>query len=111
MNTAMLDSATPRGGRSKATNKTVIALLAGVVTIAVAACQPKAVDRVGPAQDAIEEQILTELKVDSVATCQQPTSTEPGTTFPCEATADDGNTYEFIATIVDAHEITVALHV
>ena len=91
--------------------KTLIALPAGAVTIGVASCQEeKAPDRTGAAEDAIEGEILDELQVSSVATCNDPTSDEPGTTFMCTADADDGNTYEFIATIVDERQLTVALH-
>jgi hypothetical protein len=91
--------------------KTLIALLAGGVTIGVASCQEEPPpDRTGAAEDAIEGEILDELQVSSVATCTDPNSDEPGTTFVCTADADDGNTYEFIATIVDDKQLTVTLH-
>jgi hypothetical protein len=91
--------------------KTVIALLAGATTIGVASCQDEVrPDRTGAAEDAIEGEILDELKVSSTATCDDPTSDEPGTTFMCTAAADDGFTYEFVATIVDEHQLTVTLH-
>lgn len=91
--------------------KTLIALLAGGVTIGVASCQEKTAtpDRTGAAEDAIEGEILDELQVASVATCDDPAADDPGTTFMCTAAADDGNTYRFIATIVDDRELTVAL--
>lgn len=91
--------------------KTLIALLAGAVTIGVASCQEKTAtpDRTGAAEDAIEGEILDELKVASVATCDDPTADDPGTTFMCTASADDGFTYTFVATIVDEHQLTVAL--
>jgi hypothetical protein len=90
--------------------KTLIALLAGGVTIGVASCQEaSSPDRTGAAEEAIAAQILDELKVASVATCDEPTADTPGTSFMCTADADDGNTYRFVATIVDDRQLTVAL--
>lgn len=90
--------------------KTLIALLAGGVTIGVASCQEATPpDRTGAAEEAIAGQILDELKVASVVACDEPTVDDPGTTFMCSASADDGNTYTFVATIVDDRQLTVAL--
>lgn len=91
--------------------KTLTALLAGLVTVGVASCQDTPPpDRTGAAENAIEGQILDELQVSSEATCAEPVAADPGTTFTCVAAADDGNTYEYIATIVSDRELTIALH-
>lgn len=48
--------------------------------------------------DRIDEQAGTSF---SDAKCDEPTSTEAGTTFGCTATAADGAEWRFVVTIVD----------
>jgi hypothetical protein len=81
----------------------VIPALAGLVLVGVAACSPDAGDFKDDAEDFIEDDdgdVETQLGLAlSEASCEDPTSSDVGTTFPCTAVAEDGTTYNFTVEI------------
>ncbi len=78
--------------------------VAAVASLALlAACSADGEDFRQSAEDYIEGDAITEQSDTSFssAECGEPTSTEPGTTFGCTATAADGAEWRFVVTIVD----------
>jgi hypothetical protein len=81
----------------------VIPALAGLAVAGIAACSPDSGDFKKDAEDFIddddgdvEQQIGTAL---SDATCEDPASSDKGTTFNCTAVGENGTTYAFFVEI------------
>jgi hypothetical protein len=76
-----------------------IPIAAGLAVLGVAACSPDKGDFKNDAEGFIEDddgEVETQVGVAlSDATCDDPASTDVGTTFACTAVGDDGTTYDF----------------
>lgn len=81
----------------------MIPAVAGLALVGVAACSPDEADFASEAESFIEDEdddVATEMGMTfSDADCEEPSSTDVGTTFSCNAVGDDGNTYVFTASI------------
>jgi hypothetical protein len=77
--------------------------LAGLAVLGAAACSPDKGDFKNDAQGFIEDddgEVEKQIGVAlSDATCDDPASTDVGTTFACTAVGDDGTTYDFTVEI------------
>jgi hypothetical protein len=77
----------------------VIPLAAGLAVVGAAACSPDEGDFKNDAEGFIEDddgEVESQVGVAlSDAACDDPASTDTGTTFNCTAVGDDGKTYEF----------------
>ena len=82
------------------------------VIIGVAACSPDAADFKSEAEDFIEEEdgdLQAQIGVTfSDASCEEPASTDEGSTFACTATASDGQPWDFRAEITGENEFSVS---
>ena len=80
-----------------------IPVCAGLAVLGAAACSPDEGDFKDDAEGFIEDDegdVESQLGVAlSDATCEDPASSDVGTTFPCTAVGDDGTTYEFTVEI------------
>jgi hypothetical protein len=81
----------------------VIPALAGLALTGVAACSPDAGDFKSDAEDFIEDddgEVESQLGVAlSDASCEDPPSSDAGTTFACTAVGEDGTVYDFTVEI------------
>jgi hypothetical protein len=81
----------------------VIPALAGLALVGVAACSPDAGDFQDDAEGFIEDddgQVESQLGVALAdASCEDPSSSDVGTTFACTAVGEDGTTYDFTVEI------------
>lgn len=92
----------------------MVALLAGGVVL-LAACSADEKDFKDEGEDYIESDDFTGALDDRVgvvvefadARCDEPDSTEVGTTYQCTATGDDGIEYTFEVEITGDNELTV----
>lgn len=86
-------------------------LMAAALTSAalLAGCSADKTDFSEAAQKVISDEWKKQFDedLDDVA-CDEPASTEVGTTFPCSATGPDGTGYTFTATISKKDEVSVA---
>ena len=80
-----------------------IPVIAGLAVFGIAACSPDEGDFKNDAEGFIEDddgQVESQLGVAlSDATCDDPASSDVGTTFNCTAVGDDGTTYDFTVEI------------
>ena len=60
-------------------------------------------------ETAIELAMAQQFGVGVDAQCDEPPSTAPDATFECTGVTPGGTTVEFLATITDSHEVTIAL--
>lgn len=90
----------------------VIPLVAGVAILGVAACSPDEGDFKDDAEGFIDDDdgdVESQLGVGlSDATCEEPTSSDEGSTFTCTALGDDGTTYNFTVTITGDNSYEVS---
>ena len=81
----------------------VIPAFAGLALVGGAACSPDASDFKSDAEDFIEDDdgdVESQLGVAlSDANCEDPPSSDVGTTFNCTAVGDDGTVYDFTVEI------------
>jgi hypothetical protein len=89
-----------------------IPIAAGLAILGAAACSPDESDFKDDAEGFIEDddgevesQVGAAL---SDASCEDPASTEEGTTFACTAVGDNGTTYEFTVEITGDNEYRVS---
>jgi Domain of unknown function (DUF4333) len=80
-----------------------IPIAAGLAVFCAAACSPDEGDFKNDAEGFIEDddgEVESQIGVAlSDATCEDPASTDVGTTFTCTAVGDDGTTYDFTVEI------------
>ena len=75
--------------------------LAALVPLTLVACGGEdGFDPAGSAERGIRDQIATELQLESTVTCADPADTAVGTSFRCDAVAEDGKEYRFVAVIM-----------
>jgi hypothetical protein len=81
----------------------VVPVIAGLAIFGIAACSPDEGDFKNDAEGFIEDdegEVEGQLGVAlSDATCEDPASSDVGTTFNCTALGDDGTTYDFTVEI------------
>jgi hypothetical protein len=89
-----------------------IPLAVGLAVLGIAACSPDEGDFKNDAEGFIEDddgQVESQVGVAlSDATCEDPASTDTGTTFACTAVGDDGTTYDFTVTITGDNSYEVS---
>ena len=89
-----------------------IPIAAGLAVLGAAACSPDEGDFKNDAEGFIEEddgQVESQVGVALAdATCEDPASTDTGTTFACTAVGDDGTTYDFTVEITGDNEYQVS---
>lgn len=97
---------------------TIVALMAGGVAgsvVLLGACSADEKDFKDEGESYIESDDFTGALEDSIgvtvvfseASCEQPSSTDVGTTYQCTATGDDGVDYTFEVQITGDNELTV----
>jgi hypothetical protein len=90
----------------------VIPVVASLTMLGVAACSPDEGDFKDDAEGFIDDDdgdVESELGVGlSDAACEEPASSDEGTTFPCTALGDDGTTYSFTVTITGDNSYEVS---
>jgi len=75
--------------------------LSALAALGLVACTGEdGFDPAGAAERGIHDQIYTELELESTVTCADPVDIAVGTTFSCDAVAEDGKEYRFVAVIM-----------
>lgn len=88
-------------GRRASTSFVALAALASLSPLALVACGGEdGFDPAGAAERGIRDQIATELQLQSTVSCADPADTIVGTEFSCDAVAEDGKEYRFVAVIL-----------
>jgi hypothetical protein len=78
-----------------------VAGLGAFASLGLIACADEdGFDPAAAAERGIHDQIYTELRLESTVTCADPADTAVGTTFSCDAVAEDGKEYRFVAVIM-----------
>ncbi len=89
-----------------------IPIAAGLAILGAAACSPDESDFKDDAQGFIEDddgEVESQVGLAlSDASCEDPPSTEEGTTFACTAVGDNGTTYDFTVEITGDNEYRVS---
>ena len=78
----------------------VIGLCALASSSLIACGGEEGFDPAGAAERGIHDQIYTELELESTVTCAEPANTVVGTEFSCDAVAEDGKEYRFVAVVM-----------
>jgi hypothetical protein len=90
--------------------RTVAALAAGLAALTLSACSASETDFKEDAEKLINDDDGKELQIDfDQASCEEPASTETGSTFSCTAVGEDGQTYTFTGTITDKNKYSIQL--
>ncbi|MGI9053006.1 MAG: hypothetical protein ACR2HQ_10210 [Ilumatobacteraceae bacterium] len=97
--------------RLRQPSSAALVALAIVGVVSLAACSPDTADFKGKAEELIEDDEQTAQNFGGLtfddATCAEPANKDVNTTYTCTATASDGTTASFVATITDDNTISV----
>lgn len=88
-----------------------VPLIAGLAAFGFGACSPDEENFKDSAEDFIEDEdgdVATQTGITfAEAACDEPASTDEGSTFTCTATGSDGTSYIFTAEITGEREFTI----
>jgi hypothetical protein len=82
----------------------------GLAMLGLSACSASKTDFKKDAEKLINDDDGEQLPINfDNASCEEPASTDTGSTFTCTAVGDDGTTYTFTGTITDKNKYEIAL--